>query len=112
MRRTHQPVDANEISQLIAAALGATGVLPPMSRLEELNRVLRAEVERLAPLVHRQADDEPLQSRAWYRLIQTAERAQDTLNFQMGTAPLSGAIHVAELARRVQELRGVVVVGQ
>nr|WTC07064.1 DUF6415 family natural product biosynthesis protein [Streptomyces anthocyanicus] len=111
MRTTQQHIDADRISHLIAEALGATGILPPMARLEELDRALRAEIERLVLLVQRRADAKPQGSRDWYRLVQTAERAADTLNFQMGTAPLAGAIHVAHLARHVHELREVEVIG-
>ncbi|MEV7793441.1 DUF6415 family natural product biosynthesis protein [Streptomyces sp. NPDC087512] len=103
---THQqPADTDEISQLITEALGATGILPPMDRLVQLDGLLRAEITRLVPLVQRAADAVPLRSRDWYRLIQTSERAEDALGFQIGAAPLAGAIQVAELARRVHELR-------
>ncbi|WP_370664577.1 DUF6415 family natural product biosynthesis protein [Streptomyces sp. IBSBF 2507] len=111
MRTTQQHIDADQVSHLIAEALGATGILPPMTRLEELDRALRAEIERLVLLVQRRADAKPQGSRDWYRLVQAAERAEDSLNFQMGTAPLAGAIHVAHLARHVHELREVEVIG-
>ncbi|MEV7796543.1 DUF6415 family natural product biosynthesis protein [Streptomyces sp. NPDC087512] len=100
-----QPVDADKISRLIAEALSATGILPPMDRLVQLDELLRAEIERLVPLVQRRADAVSLRSRDWYKLIQTAERAEDAAQFQIGTTPLAGAIHVAELARWVHELR-------
>lgn len=100
-----QSVDSDEIARLIDEALGATGILPPMDRLTELDQLLRVEIERLIPVVQRQADAAPLRSREWYKLIQAAERAEDTLRYQVGAAPLVGAIHVAELARRVRELR-------
>ncbi|MFJ7238202.1 DUF6415 family natural product biosynthesis protein [Streptomyces olivaceus] len=102
------PVDADVISELISEALGATGILPPMSRLEELDKALRAEIERLVPLVQRQADATPLRSRDWYAMIQAAERAEDAIQYRLGTAPLAGAIHVGGLAERVTELRAVV----
>ncbi|MEU7400022.1 DUF6415 family natural product biosynthesis protein [Streptomyces sp. NPDC044948] len=100
-----QPVDADAAADLIAEALGATGILPPMSRLEELDKALRGEIERLVPVAQRQADAAPLRSRTWYALIQAAERAEDAARYQIGAAPLAGAIHVGELARCVQELR-------
>lgn len=105
MTTTPQPVDADDVAHLIEEALGATGILPPMARLEELDKLLRAEIERLVPVVQRQADATPLRSREWYMLIQAAERAEDALQYQIGAAPLAGAIHVGELARRVRELR-------
>lgn len=105
MTTPQQSVDADEIAHLIDEALGATGILPPMARLTELDQLLRAEVERLIPIVQRQADAAPLRSRQWYKLIQSAERAEDTLRYQVGAAPLVGSIQVAELARRVNEMR-------
>jgi hypothetical protein len=108
---TQQSVDADEISRLIAEALGATGILPPMDRLNQLDELLRAEIKRLVPLVQQRADTVPLRSRDWYKLIQTAERAEDAMQFQLGTTPLAGAIHVGELARWVHELREVQVIG-
>jgi hypothetical protein len=99
-----QPVDADTNSRLIAEALSTTEILPPIDRLEQLDELLRAEIERLVPLVLRRADAVSFGSRDWYTLIQTAERAEDAAQFQIGTTPLAGAIHVAELARWVQEL--------
>ncbi|WP_411091374.1 DUF6415 family natural product biosynthesis protein [Streptomyces sp. 049-1] len=104
MTTTRRPVDAAEVSELIAEALGATGILPPMARLEELDRLLRAEIERLVPVATRQADAVPLRSREWYALVQATERAEDAMQYQIGAAPLAGAIHVGELASRVREL--------
>ncbi|MCM8553995.1 DUF6415 family natural product biosynthesis protein [Streptomyces sp. STCH 565 A] len=101
------PVDADKISELISEALAANGILPPMSRLEALDTALRAEIERLVPLAQRQADATPLRSRDWYALIQAAERAEDAIQYRIGSAPLAGAIHVGTLAERVRELRAV-----
>lgn len=106
-----QALDADDMTRLIEEALDATGILPPMARLEEMDRLLRAEIGRLVPLVQRRADATPLRSRDWYQLVQAAERAEDALKFQMGTMPLAGSIHVAELARHVRALRTVEVIG-
>ncbi|GJF24831.1 DUF6415 family natural product biosynthesis protein [Streptomyces sp. HO565] len=100
-----QPADADTISRLIAEALSATEIPPPVDRLVQLVELLRAETERLVPLVRRRADAVSFGSRDWYTLIQTAERAEDAAQVQIGTTPLAGAIHVADLARWVQELR-------
>ncbi|WP_399142133.1 DUF6415 family natural product biosynthesis protein [Streptomyces sp. NBUA17] len=109
MSATEQPasVDVDDAARLIAEALSATGILLPMTRLEVLDRGLRAEATRLIRVVQRQADATPLRSREWYELIQAAERAEETLQFQLGTMPLAGSLQVAELARRVCELRDV-----
>ncbi|WP_217167092.1 DUF6415 family natural product biosynthesis protein [Streptomyces sp. AC512_CC834] len=104
MTTTRHSVDADEITRLISEALSATGTLPPLSRLEELDKALRGEIERLVPLAQRQADAAPLRSRTWYARIQASERAEDAMQYQLGAAPLAGAIHVGELARRVCEL--------
>lgn len=105
MATTQQPIDADDVAHLIEEALGATGILPPMSRLVELDKLLRAEIERLVTVVQRKADATPLRSREWYTLVQAADRAEDALQYQIGAAPLAGAIHVGELARRIRELR-------
>lgn len=111
MRTTQQHIDADQASHLIAESLAATGILPPMTRLEELDRALRSEIQRLVLLVQRRTDAKLQGARDWYRLVQAAERAGDTLNLQMDTAPLAGAIHVAHLARHVHELRDAEVIG-
>lgn len=108
MSTTKPPVDADEVTRLIAEALGATGRLPTVSRLEELDKALRAEIERLVPVAQGRADAAPLRSREWYALIQAAERAEDAAQYRLGTAPLAAAIHVGVLADRVTELRAVV----
>ncbi|MBZ6085372.1 hypothetical protein KVH15_30755 [Streptomyces olivaceus] len=97
---------------LISEALGATDMDLPLPRMEELDQALRAEIQRLVPVAHRHADAAPLRSRTWYALIQAAERAEDAAQYQLGAAPLAGAIHVGELARRVCELRHVIEVPQ
>ncbi|MEU6460086.1 DUF6415 family natural product biosynthesis protein [Streptomyces sp. NPDC047065] len=112
MTHTQQAIDASEVSDLIAEALGATGILPPMARLEELDRLLRVEIARLVQVATRQADAIPLRSREWYALVQAAERAADVTQYQLGAAPLAGAIHIGELARRVCELHDTVKAGE
>ncbi|MET9162086.1 DUF6415 family natural product biosynthesis protein [Streptomyces parvulus] len=112
MTHTQQAVDAAKVSDLIAEALGATGLLPSMARLEELDRLLRAEIGQLVVVATRQADATPLRSREWYALVQAAERAEDAAQYQLGAAPLAGAIHVGELARRVCELHETLKAGE
>ncbi|MDV6290348.1 DUF6415 family natural product biosynthesis protein [Streptomyces sp. UP1A-1] len=89
MATTQQPIDADDVAHLIEEALGATGILPPMSRLVELDKLLRAEIERLVTVVQRKADATPLRSREWYTLVQAADRAEDALQYQIGAAPLA-----------------------
>ncbi|GHI91761.1 DUF6415 family natural product biosynthesis protein [Streptomyces olivaceus] len=96
--------------RLISEALGATDMDLSLSRMEELDQALRAEIQRLVRVAQRHADAAPLRSRTWYALIQAAERAEDAAQYQLGAAPLAGAIHVGELARRVCELRDVIEV--
>ncbi|MGW3240907.1 DUF6415 family natural product biosynthesis protein [Streptomyces olivaceus] len=111
MSTIRQPVDADAISHLIATALDTTGALPPMAQLEGLDRILRAEVEWHVPHVQRRAELKPASSRERCKLVQVAERAEGALSYSMSTAPLAGPIHVAGLARQVQELRKVAVLG-
>jgi hypothetical protein len=98
-------VDVDEVQQLITEALGATGQLPSMTRLAELDEQLRPEVERLVEAVRGQADNAEPHSGKWHALRTEIDRAEDVLKARLPDGPLAGSLHVAELARRVCALR-------
>ncbi|WP_327725711.1 DUF6415 family natural product biosynthesis protein [Streptomyces europaeiscabiei] len=105
MTATRPGVDAMEVHALITEALGATGVLPPHARLAELDEQLREEINRLIPIVRDKSDHTELRSRDWYALQQAADHAEDSLTYKLDEQPLAGALHVAELARRLCALQ-------
>lgn len=98
-------VDVDAVQQLITEALGATGVLPPLQRLAELDEQLRAEIERLLPVVQQRLDQAPPRTREWYALDRVLVDAREVLTFRRPSAPLAGSIQVAELARKLCALR-------
>lgn len=105
MTATRPGIDAEAVHALITEALGATGVLPAHARLVELDEQLREEIERLIPIVRDKSDRTELRSREWYALQQAADHAEDSLTFPLDEQPLAGALHVAELARRLCALQ-------
>lgn len=97
--------DVDAVQELITEALGATGLLPTMQRLTELDEQLRAEIERLLPVVQQRLDQAPPRTREWYALDRAVVDAREVLHFQRPTRPLGASLQVAELARKLQALR-------
>jgi hypothetical protein len=98
---------ADPLPRLIRRAFDAGRAMPPRDEMIELDKLLREEIERLIPIVQRQADHLPHRTREWYARTNAIDAAEDTMTFQMGTGPTAAALHVAELARRALELRRV-----
>ncbi|MFF7171073.1 DUF6415 family natural product biosynthesis protein [Streptomyces pseudovenezuelae] len=90
---------------LIVEAFDAGDAMPPHERFVELDKLLRAEIDRLVTYVQRLADNTAHRTREWYAMTNAIDKATDALQFQLGTGPLAGSLHVAELARRVIELQ-------
>ncbi|MER6350707.1 DUF6415 family natural product biosynthesis protein [Streptomyces sp. NPDC001634] len=94
------------LDRLISEAFGATRVLPPHDRCVELRSQLRAAIEALH-LDAREARTGTVEySRDWWRLTNAITDADHALAEDLGSGLLSAALHVAELARRAQALRG------
>jgi hypothetical protein len=93
------------IPTLIGEAFEAARNYPPHARLVEIDKLLRKEIDRLSTIAGRMADKRPHRSRGWYALANAVDKADDALSFQLGEVPLAAALHVAELARRIVELR-------
>jgi hypothetical protein len=96
-----------DTAALIVEAFDAGHAMPPHERLVELDKLLRAEIDGLVTYVQRLADKTAHRTREWYAMTNAIEKATDALAFQLGTGPLAGALHVAELARRIRELQNV-----
>lgn len=100
-------MDTDDTASLIVEAFDAGRAMPPHARLVELDKLLREEIGRLTTYVQRLADQTAHRTRDWYAMTGAIDKAEDALKFQLGTGPLGGALHVAELARRVIELQEV-----
>ena len=103
---THDPTATDPIPTLIDAAFDSTRCIPPHERLVEIDAGLRAEIERLQTTARAMAEQRLHRSYEWYRLVNAADRADDTLAFQLSDM-MQAALQVSELARRVVELRQV-----
>lgn len=110
---THDPTPepltavAEDTAALVVEAFDAGRAMPPHERLVELDKLLRSEIDRLGRYVQRLADQTKHHTREWYAMTNAIEKAADAVTFQLGETPLGGALHVAELARRVIELQQV-----
>ncbi|MEU6497654.1 DUF6415 family natural product biosynthesis protein [Streptomyces sp. NPDC046984] len=107
----HRPpdssADVDPIAGLIVEAFDAGHSMPPHERLVDVDQLLRKEIERLVPLAREHATQTEERSRTWYALTSAAEWAEYACRFELGSGQLAGALYVAELARRVIELRRV-----
>ncbi|WP_394436327.1 DUF6415 family natural product biosynthesis protein [Streptomyces sp. SGAir0957] len=100
----HTPPDEDTRTALIAEAEAATGILPPISRLEELDRLLRAELAAVTRTVRGQANRLDHGTTAWYLRDRAIGQAKDTCARDLGVGLRSAALHVSELGRCLQAL--------
>lgn len=98
-------LDAAGIQSLITESLGATQQLPEQHRIAELDEQLRDELDRLLPAAQQCANALNRGTPEWYNLQRTIDHTNDALHERPGNGRLSGALHVAELARRVCALQ-------
>ncbi|MEV5479326.1 DUF6415 family natural product biosynthesis protein [Streptomyces sp. NPDC052207] len=110
----HRPPDSSPgelavdpVAALIVEAFDAGHSMPPHERLVEVDQLLRKEIERLVPLAREHTAQAEERTRTWYALMSAADSAAYACRFELGSGRLAGALHVAELARRVIELRRV-----
>jgi hypothetical protein len=92
---------------LLAEAAAVDAVLPPIDDCRRLERDLRAAVRELADQVRQQQRHLALGGIDWNRHDQALLAAQATLLGGLGAGLQSAARHVAELGRRVRELRAI-----
>lgn len=100
-QQTDDPIPA-----LIEDAFDASREQPTPERLDEIDKLLREEVDRLSTIAAAMAEHRTVRSRGWYALVNAVDRADDARAFQSRRG-LAGALNVAELARTVIELRKV-----
>ncbi|MEU0675495.1 DUF6415 family natural product biosynthesis protein [Streptomyces sp. NPDC006172] len=98
-------VDQEATALLIVEAFDAGREMPPHERLVEIDKGLREELARLMTQARSRAETVEQRSRAWYALVNAVDRAEDALSIPLTQGALAGALRVAELARRVLELR-------
>lgn len=99
-------VDAAAIQALVTEALSATGALPVESRVTELDEQLRAEINRLIPIVQDKVDALNRGTREWYGAQSSIDWARDAVLVKLPEGGrLAGALHIGELARRLCDLQ-------
>jgi len=104
MTTTDTPTPADGTRALIAEGLAATGLLPTYERVRHLDVRLRAEVERLMPIVQEQADQLYRGDTAWHRRQRLLTSARRVLGEGLGVGLVSAARQVHELAQHCQWL--------
>ncbi|MEU2740203.1 DUF6415 family natural product biosynthesis protein [Streptomyces sp. NPDC007095] len=104
-----QETGADSVDSLIGEAINAGRCTVPHERFVEIDKALREEIDRLAPLVQRLAGSTAVKhrSREWYACDNALGNADHAQSYQLGYGPTACALHVAELARRIRELRQV-----
>jgi hypothetical protein len=104
-----QEAGADSVDSLLDEANDAGRRTVPHERFVEIDKGLREEIDRLVPCVQRLADSRGVKhrSREWYACDNALFNADHALSYQLGYGPNACALHVAELARRVRELRQV-----
>ena len=100
-QQTDDPIPA-----LLGDAFEATRRQPAPERLAEIDKLLREEIDRLSTTALAMAQHREVRSRGWYALVNAVDKADDALTFTQNEG-FAGALNVAELARRVIELRQV-----
>ncbi|MEW2161298.1 hypothetical protein AB0950_39890 [Streptomyces sp. NPDC007189] len=103
---TAEQLPDDPIPALIEGAFHAMRRQPTRERLIEIEEGLRKEIERLQVIARAMAEHRQVRCRGWYALVNAADTADDALSFQ-NREGFAGALNVAELARRVLELRQV-----
>ncbi|MFF4121806.1 DUF6415 family natural product biosynthesis protein [Streptomyces sp. NPDC001714] len=101
-----EPQTDDPIPALIGAAFDAAREQPAPEQLVEIDKLLREEMTRLSTTATALSEHRSVRSRGWYALVNAVDRAEYALTFQ-NREGLAGALTVAELARRVIELRQV-----
>jgi hypothetical protein len=98
------PTPTTDMRRVIAEGLTVSGLLPPYTRLTELNRLLRTELERLITETQAQADAMDLGTPEADSLHRTLRTARNTLADDLGPGLRSAALHVHALARHCEWL--------
>lgn len=91
---------------LVEEAIAASGLLPPLVRLAELDEQLRAQLGDLLPVVQAQADGLNRGTTAWDRRARALRGTRNALAEEFSSDRRFAAMQVSELGRRLNELDG------
>ncbi|MET7543986.1 DUF6415 family natural product biosynthesis protein [Streptomyces sp. NPDC005507] len=97
------PADSR-VPELIQEAMSVTRTVPGLSRLQELNLEIRAELRRLIPRVERQTEQITPRTTAWYSRERAIAQTQGELSQGLSPSPLAAALAIAELGRCLRTL--------
>lgn len=98
--------ESDSLHELIEDGLAAAGILPTYEHVVELDERLRAEIERLIPVVQAQADKLNRGGTDWFSQQRVIDDARRTLQDGLGQGLRSAALQVHELARQCRALAG------
>lgn len=104
---TDRAAPDHTLDGLTAEARAAVDILPSIGDCERLDRDLRAAIRDLADQARTQMRYLPRGDIDWNRHDQALIAAQYTLTGTLGDGLLSAARQVAELGKRVEELREI-----
>lgn len=102
--------ESDSLTELIEEGLAAAGILPTHHRVDQLDKQLRVEIERLIPVVQAQADKLNKGTPEWYSQQRVVDDARRTLQDGPGDGLRSAALQVRELARQCSALAGYATV--
>lgn len=104
-----QETGADSVDSLLDEVNEAARRTVPHERFVEIDKLLREEIDRLAPMVQRLAGSPGIKHRSseWYACDNALGKADHAQSYQLGYGPTACALHVSELARRIRELRQV-----
>ncbi|MFD9193009.1 DUF6415 family natural product biosynthesis protein [Streptomyces phaeochromogenes] len=97
-RETDTTAQPDSLTELIEEGLAAAGILPTHHRVDQLDKQLRVEMDRLLPVVQAQADRLNKGTPDWYLQQRVIDSARRTLQDGPGDGLRSAAMQVRELA--------------
>ncbi|MFP3992229.1 DUF6415 family natural product biosynthesis protein [Streptomyces sp. E11-3] len=97
VRTSEPPISA--IREVIEEGLDATRILPPYERLVELDKMLRAELDRLMPIVQQHTDTLDPGTVQRYGQQCVLDDTREVLARDLGVGLRSAAVQVHRLAR-------------
>lgn len=100
------PTSSRTTRALVHEGLAASGLLPTYERMVELDELLRAELDRLLPMVQAQANSLNHGTTEWYGRQRVLDEARHALAGGLGPGLRSVALQVHRLALHCQWLAG------
>lgn len=99
-REAEASAEPDSLNELIEEGLAAAGILPTYERVNQLNKLLRVEIDRLIPVVQKQADGLNRGTTDWWARQSVVDDAKRVLQDGLGHGLRSAAVQVHELARQ------------